>query len=87
MVLYPINLLLIPYQAQSILRSQDKMLLVIPTSGNKTLKTSEERSFCVAEPWLWYDLPWTVKCTETVSSFKKALKTHLFYIPHGIVNI
>ena len=77
--------LLILYQPQHTLRSEDKMLLVIPTYGNKTLKTYEERSFCVAVPQLWNDLPWAVKCTETVFGFKKALKTHLFQIAHGIV--
>ena len=77
--------LLVPYQPQHTLRAEDKMLLVIPTYGKKNLKTYEERSFCVAVPRLWNDLPWAVKSTETVSGFKKALTTHLFQIAHGIV--
>ena len=37
--------LLMPYQPQGNLRSQHKMLLVIPTSGNKTLETYEKKVF------------------------------------------
>ena len=49
--------LLIPYQPQRALRSQDKKYPSIPTGGNKTLKTYEECSFCIAGPNLWNTLP------------------------------
>ena len=57
------------------LRSQGKKLLRIPRTN---LKKYGDRTFTVAGPKLWNKLPEEVKEAETVSAFKRLLKTHLF---------
>jgi hypothetical protein len=42
------------------------------------LKTYGGRSFAIAAPTLWNNLPSSIKDSGTVSSFKKLLKTFLF---------
>ena len=37
-----------------------------------------ERSFLVAVARIWNSLPRDAKCTDSIHSFKKTLKTHLF---------
>ena len=43
-------------------------------------KVYGERAFAIAGPRLWNTLPLTIKNCATVSSFKTAIKTHLFQI-------
>ena len=58
------------------LRSNDsKILSVPPVKGKKTLG---DRSFMLAAPKLWNDLPRDLRLVDNISSFKKQLKTHLF---------
>ena len=49
--------------------------LIIPRSR---LSTYGDRSFSVAAPKLWNDLPIHIKTAKTVQSFKTQLKSHLF---------
>ena len=58
------------------LRSADQSLLTTPTS--KTLKTRGDRSFQVAAPELWNNLPLKVRSAQSIEVFKSLLKTHLF---------
>ena len=57
------------------LRSSTKELLVVPKSR---LKTYGDRSFSVAAPKLWNNLPLDIRKSNSVQGFKVALKTHLF---------
>ena len=56
--------------------SNDGKLLNIPSI--KSLSTLGHRSFYVAAPKLWNDLPLFIRNISSVNAFKKALKTHLF---------
>ena len=58
------------------LRSSGEVLLQLPRI--KTLRTLGDRSFTVAAPALWNNLPNAVRCAQSVQSFKDRLKTHLF---------
>ena len=58
------------------LRSNDGLLLA-PCRG-KTLTTLGDRSFHAAAPKLWNDLPGSIRNTQSLNKFKKAIKTFLF---------
>ena len=58
------------------LHSNDSLLLA-PCRG-KTLTTLSDRSFNVAAPKLWNDLPGSIRNAQSLSKFKKAIKTFLF---------
>ena len=58
------------------LRSNDGKLLNIPSC--KFLSTLGDRSFYMAAPKLWNDLPLFIRNISSVNAFKKALKTPLF---------
>ena len=57
------------------LRSSDSLSLVVPKSR---LVTYGNRSFGYAAPKLWNSLPVNIRNAETLVSFKRMLKTHLF---------
>ena len=57
------------------LRSLGQMLLVVPRTN---FKTRGDRSFQAVAPRLWNDLPLSLRCVDSVESFKKQLKTLLF---------
>ena len=63
------------YKSQRCLRSEGNLDLIIPRSR---LSTFGDRRFAHAAPTLWNKLPLHVKKAETLESFKKLLKTHLF---------
>ena len=44
----------------------------------KSLSTLGDRSFKMAAPKLWNDLPLFMRNISSVNAFKEALKTHLF---------
>ena len=44
----------------------------------KSLSTLGDRSFHMAAPKLWNDLPLFMRNIFSVNTFKEALKTHLF---------
>ena len=67
--------LLQPYLTSRSLRSSDQGLLVVPRSR---LKTKGDCAFEVVAPKLWNSLPLNLRSVDTVDTFKKQLKTHLF---------
>ena len=68
--------LLQPYTPARQLRSaSDTRTLVTPRVNTKTFG---EISFSYAGPSVWNSLPQTLRYSDSTSSFKAALKTHLF---------
>ena len=68
--------LLQPYTPARQLRSaSDTRTFVTPRVNTKTFG---ERSFSCAGPSVWNNLPQTLRHSDSTSSFKAALKTHLF---------
>ncbi len=51
--------------------------LIVPKRPNN-YNSYGDRAFEIAVPKLWNDLPVDIRITNTLSSFKKMLKTHLF---------
>ena len=68
--------LLHKYQPARSLRSENASLLVVP----KTRVKIGERSFAVAAPKLWNELPRHMREIDNLSQYKSSLKTHLFRI-------
>uniref|UniRef100_A0A3B1IDG0 Reverse transcriptase domain-containing protein n=1 Tax=Astyanax mexicanus TaxID=7994 RepID=A0A3B1IDG0_ASTMX len=60
------------------LRSADANLLTQTTSTK--YRTRGDRAFAVAAPTLWNSLPLTIRNSESLHSFKRHLKTHLFQV-------
>ena len=58
------------------LRSNNGKLLNIPPY--KSFSTLGDRSFCMAAPKLWNELPLFIRNISSVNAFKKTLKTYLF---------
>ena len=56
------------------LRSSKGILCNIPRSHTLT----GDRAFSISAPRLWHRLPPSVRNSTSITSFKKALKTHLF---------
>ena len=67
--------LLIRYEPTRPLRSADAHLLEVPRCR---LHTQGEKAFSSAAPRLWNNLPLAMRATDSLSSFKKQLKTFLF---------
>ena len=67
--------LVVKYQPTRALRSASKSLLIVPKTRTATYGT---RSFKVAAPTLWNNLPETMKDTDSEYLFIKHLKTFLF---------
>jgi hypothetical protein len=63
------------------LRSNSKFLLSVPRS--RTI-TYGNRSFRKAAATLWNNLPENIKFTDSCSSFKRLLKTHLFKAAYNV---
>ena len=68
-----------PYRpARASLRlASDTTLLAVPNTI-KLLKSAERRTFCYVAPRMWNELPRKIRESNSVSQFKKALKTYLF---------
>ena len=66
--------LITPHNPVRSLRSCDKFLLDIPDIRSATGR----RSFSFAAPSIWNSLPLTLRSPQSLSSFRAALKTHLF---------
>uniref|UniRef100_A0A669CXC1 Reverse transcriptase domain-containing protein n=1 Tax=Oreochromis niloticus TaxID=8128 RepID=A0A669CXC1_ORENI len=67
--------LLKPHTSSRALRSLDQRLLVVPRTR---FKTRGDRAFQTVAPRLWNSLPLSLRCTDSIDSFKKQLKTFLF---------
>ena len=63
------------YRPARALRSQDTSLLVVP---RYKLETYGKRSFAVFGPTVWNSLPPTLRLNQSLTTFKKHLKTFLF---------
>ena len=74
---YPQDLLIDKPTSRRGLRSSTKNLdlLLIPPTKHKTFV---DRSFSVAAPRLWNDLPYYIKQVKNMLTFKRDLKTHLY---------
>ena len=68
--------LLQPYTPARQLRSASDTRTFVTSRVNT--KTFGERSFSYAGPSVWNNLPQTLRHSDSTSSFKAALKTHLF---------
>ena len=66
---------LIPYSPTRSLRSSDAALLTVPKSRTQSYGA---RAFQNCSPRLWNCLPLNIRQLNTYSSFKRALKHHLF---------
>ena len=67
--------LLSSYTPARALRSQNAHLLTVPSFK---LETFGRKSFSVAAPLLWNSLPLSLRKADSLATFKKHLKTHLF---------
>ena len=68
--------ILTPYQPARHLRSSNQALLCVP----KTSTSYYGRSFAVAGPTLWNNLPQSLRQTHSLIKFKSSLKTYLFVL-------
>ena len=66
--------LLHDYQPTRSLRSSSRHLLSVPSVSSEFGR----RSFSFAAPDLWNRLPIDLRCSSSLNSFKRQLKTHLF---------
>ena len=69
---------LIPLTYHYSMRSSDCLCLVIP----KSRTVLGERAFSVAGPAFWNSLPVSVRCAQSLMSFRCRLKTYLFQIAY-----
>ena len=74
---YLVKLISIKTNSKYRLRSCDGLSLIPPTSG-KCLATLGDRAFQSATPKLWNGSLASIRCIDSFSSFKTALKTYLF---------
>ena len=58
--------------------AQDSTRLSVPKFRRKALQSAADKSFSLASPALWNNLPTSIRTANSVSSFKRCLKTHLF---------
>jgi hypothetical protein len=63
------------------LRSTSQGLLESPSSREVATAYYGKRAFSVAAPSLWNSLPLAIRNANSVNSFKRQLKTHLFNNP------
>ena len=69
------------YHPNRNLRSKDQAVkLVVPKSKTTTFG---DRSFRIASPKLWNELPSSLREMSSLESFKKALKTHFFKLTYN----
>ena len=73
---YLIGLISIKKQSRYSLRSNESLLLELPST--KTRPTLGDHAFQSAAPYLWNALPLTIRNMKTLDTFKTAVKTHFF---------
>ena len=69
---------LVDYTPVRLLRSLDKHLLVV----SRTKLACASCAFSVAAPQLWNSLPFEVRDAETLTTFSKRLKAHLYRLAY-----
>ena len=72
---YLTELLRICKPTRQLRSSSDTSILCIPTVRTHSLG---QRSFSYAAPTVWNTLPYEIRSSNTISSFKSSLKTYLF---------
>ena len=72
------------HNTRSLRSTMDHSLLVIPRTKCKTFAA---RSFSVAAPSLWNGLPKDIRESNTLLSFKRDLKTHLYKETFGNLHL
>ena len=72
---YLTELLRIYKPARQLRSSSDTSILCIPTVRTHLLG---QRSFSYAAPTVWNTLPYEIRSSNTISSFKSSLKTYIF---------
>ena len=72
--------LLSPYKPGRSLRSEGKHLLTTPRYH---LEGFGKRCFAHAAPSLWKTLPISIKCAQSIDTFKSCLNTHLFNVAYS----
>ena len=77
---YISDLLTVYTPSRTLRSSSDSRLLSVPRTNSVTYG---ERSFSFAAPSLWNSLPRSIRYAQSVSSFKRSLKTHLFSEHYG----
>ena len=65
----------IKFKSSRQLRNRDNLLLEEPRSHSARMG---DRAFSIHAPQLWNSLPYHIRSSSSISSFKKSLKTHLF---------
>ena len=73
--MYIVEFLQPVHSSQYCLRSNDNSKLKVPKTKCSTLG---DRSFAAIGPKLWNDLPDFIRKSETLTVFKKFLKTYLY---------
>ena len=74
--------LLSPYvPARTLRSSSDKSILCIPSNRTVTIGL---KFFSYSAPKVWNSLPIHVRSSDSISSFKSALKTHFFATTYGV---
>lgn len=58
--------------------ASDRTRLNVPIIRSWTFKSAADKAFTYNAPLIWNNLPSSVRSAQTVSAFKKGLKTHLF---------
>lgn len=79
---YICNLITPKKKGRYALRSNDQNMLEVPSI--KSLKTLGDRSFYIAAPTLWNNLPSTLRSIQDINCFKGQLKTYLFKLSFNI---
>lgn len=75
---YLVDLIAVAAQSRYNLRSRNATLLV--PANARCLPTLADRAFHSAAPKLWNSLPAEIRNIQSLTSFKRALKTNLFKI-------
>ena len=63
---------------RSALDMLDTTRLSVPKFRKNALQSTADKSFSLAVPALWNKLPISIRTSNSISSFKRCLKTHLF---------
>ena len=67
-----------PYTPTRSLRSANTGMLTEPSLKTPGQKSTRPRQFALLAPKLWNKLPVALRTTDSLASFRRGLKTHLF---------
>ena len=72
-----------PYNPTRALRSANTGLLKEPSLKTPGQKSTRPRQFALLAPKLWNELPVALRTADSLPSFCRGLKTHLFRLHHS----